>query len=365
MRSAWFVVGLALRRLRRRDSGALVTALGLGVATAVLAGVLAGTTIATDRSTAQAIEAIPAPERSVRAAWFGIPGDSRERLDVLDGDVDEATAGLGLDGPTRLVLFRESTVAGHYVGITAVDGLGEHVVLRSGRLPHTCTPERCEVLRLRGRGDIPNVEGLRLVPVGTAALRSRQLYGDFIRSTDAAVAGDARSPELGEAAEYHRPPPAPLVVAEGRTALESSPVLARTYRTYAWVWPVNPGSPRLWQVNDLLDRTERARIDLAARSSFDVDAPVEELRAAERAADVAGNRLLLVGGEGAALLLAFTVLAARGMRRDLEAARRRLTWSGARPWQLALLGGVESAAVAFGGVLGSRGWPSGGRRCCC
>jgi hypothetical protein len=354
VRSAWFVVGLALRRLRRRDSGALVTALGLAVATAVLAGVLAGTTIATDRSTAQAIETIPISSRSVRAAWFGIPGDPRERLNVLDDAVDEASQGLGLDGPSRLVLFRESTVAGHYVGITAVDDLTPHVVLRSGRMPRTCTAERCEVLRLRGRGAIPDVPGLRLVQVGTAALRSRQLYGDFIRSTDAAVAGSPRSSELGQGAEYHRPPPAPLVVAEGRAALAASPALARTYRTYAWVWPVNPGSPRLWNVDDLLARTERARVDLAAQSSFDVDAPVEELRAAQRAADVAGNRLLLVGGEGAALLLAFTVLAARGMRRDLEFARRRLTWSGARPWQLALLGGVESTAVAVAGVLG--GW---------
>ena len=354
MRSAWFVVGLALRRLRRRDSGALVTALGLAVATAVLAGVLAGTTIATDRSTAQAIEGIPTSARSVRAAWFGIPGNASERLNVLDGAVDEASQGLGLDGPSRLVLFRESTVAGHYVGITAVDDLAPHVVLRSGRMPRTCTAAHCEVLRLRGRGAIPDVPGLRLVQVGTAALRSRQLYGDFIRSTDAAVAGNARSPELGQAAEYHRPAPAPLVVAEGRAALASSPALARTYRTYAWVWPVNPGSPRLWNVDDVLARTDRARVQLAAQSSFDVDAPVEELRAAQRAANVAGNRLLLVGGEGAALLLAFTVLAARGMRRDLEAARRRLTWSGARRWQLALLGGVECTAVAVAGVLG--GW---------
>ncbi len=49
--------------------------LGLAVATAVLAGVLAGVTIATDRSTAQAIERIPLSARSVRAVWFGIPGD--------------------------------------------------------------------------------------------------------------------------------------------------------------------------------------------------------------------------------------------------------------------------------------------------
>ncbi len=49
VRSAWFVTTLAWKRLRRRDSGALVTVLGLAVATAVLAGVFAGVTIASDR----------------------------------------------------------------------------------------------------------------------------------------------------------------------------------------------------------------------------------------------------------------------------------------------------------------------------
>ena len=358
MRSALYVTALAWRRVRRRDSGALVTAVGLVAATAVLAGVLAGVTIATDRSTARAIEDIPASARSVRAMWFGVPGDPTERLAVLDQAVDDAFSGLGLDGPTPLILFRESTIAGRFVGITAVDGLGPHVILRTGRLPRACTRERCEVLRLRGRGALPDAEGLRLVEVGTATLRSRQLYGDFLRSTDAATADATIPPELGGTSEYHRPPPAPLVVAEGRQVLETATALARTYRTYAWVWPVDPGRPRLWDVDDLVARSERAGVELTSRSSsFAVDAPVEELRAAERAADVAGTRLLLVGGEGAALLLAFTVLAARGMRRDFREARRRLTWFGARRWQLWWLSGVESAVVALGGVL--LGWALG------
>jgi hypothetical protein len=355
VRSAWFVAGLAWKRLRRRDSGALVSVLGLAVATAVLAGVLAGVTIATDRSTAQAIERIPTSERSVRAVWFGIPGDASERLATLDESVGDALAGIGLDGPTPLILFRESTVAGRFVGITAIDGVSEHVILRSGRLPRTCAPARCEVLRLRGRGTLPSAPGLRLVEVGTATLRSRQLFGDFLLSSDAAVADATIPPELGETSEYHRPPPPPLVVAEGRAALEAAAPLARTYRTYSWVWPIRPGEPRLWDVDELIGRTERARVELNERSSsFAVQAPVEELREAERSADVAGTRLLLVGGEGAALLLAFTILAARGMRRDLEAARRRLTWFGAQRWQLWLLGGLESAGVALVGVI--LGW---------
>jgi len=121
------------------------------------------------------------------------------------------------------------------------------------------------------------------------------------------------------------------------------------------VWPIGRGHPRQWDVDALVAHTERARLDLTEHStSFAVEAPVDELRAAERSADVAGTRLLLVGGEGAALLLAFTILAARGMRRDLEAARRRLTWFGAQRWQLWLLGGLESAGVAFVGVV--LGW---------
>jgi hypothetical protein len=355
VRSAAFVAALAWKRLSRRDSGAVVTGAGLAAATAVLAAVLAGATIATDRATADAVERIPTSERSVRASWFGVPGDDSERLDMLDAAVADAFDDAGLAGPTPLVLFRESTVAGRFVGVTAVDGVAENVILRSGRLPRTCTPERCEVLRLRGAGALPDAPGLRLVEVGRATLRSRQLYGDFLRSTDAATADASVEPGLGEGAEYHRPPPAPLVVAEGREALANASALARTYRTYSWVWSVSRGSPRLWEIDDLVSRTERARADLAeVSSSFAVDAPVEELRAAERAASAAGTRLLLVGGEGVALLLAFTILAARGMRRDLAAARRRLTWAGAQRWQLGLLGAVESSGVALIGV--AAGW---------
>lgn len=359
MSSVRYVLWLAWRRVSRRDSGALIAGLGLAVATAVLAGVLSGVTIATDRATAQSVERIPADARSVRAVWFGVPSGGDEARPILDREVRKALAGFPLAGPTPLVLVRESTVAGHFVGLTAVDGLARHVILHSGRLPRRCTPARCEVLRLRGQGQLPNAPGLRLVQVGTATLRSRQLFGNFLAPTDSATADAEIASALREAAGYHRPAPAPLVVADGLDALASSPVLSRSYRTYAWVWPLTAGSPRLWQVDDLVGRVERARTEITARSgSFAIDAPQEELREAQRTATVAGRRLLLVGGEAAALLLAFAVLAARGMRRDLDDARRRLTWYGARTWQLRLLTVVECAVVAIGGVL--VGWLSGG-----
>jgi hypothetical protein len=355
MTSARYVGWLAWRRLRRRDSGALAAALGLAVATAALAGVLAGVTIAADRSTSQAVERIPASVRAIRAVWFGVPSGPEEAYGSVDLAVRGAPEDIGLGEPIPLLLVRESTVAGRFVGLAAVDGLAPHVILRAGRLPRRCTAQRCEVVRLRGRGALPHAPGLRLVEVGTATLRSRQLFGDFLEPTDNATADAEIAPALRESGRYHRPQPAPLVVAEGVAPLAASPALARTYRSYAWVWPLAAGHPRLWQVDALIARIERNRAALAARSSsFAIGAPDEELRRAERRANVSGRRLLIVGGEAAALLLAFALLAARGLRRDAADVRRRLTWYGARRWQLALLTGLESAVVAVGGV--AVGW---------
>lgn len=357
-RAALYVVALGWRRVRRRSSGAVIAALGIAIGTAVLVGVLAGTTVAQDRSVSQAVERIPAASRSIRAVWFGSPIGADQAYGRLDETVRSRLSGLGLPGPTSVVLFRESTVAGHFVSLAGVAGLAPHVTLTSGRLPRRCTAERCEVVRLRGAGVLPDAPGLRLVEVGTATLRSSRLFGDFLSPTDNALADREVAPALQQSSEYHRPAPAPLVVAEGIGALTRSPVLANTYRSYAWVWPIAAGRPRLWEIDDLVGRSERARAALSAGSiGFSVQAPVEELRATEQSATVAGRRLLLVGGEAAALLFAFAVLAARGMRRDLEAARRRLTWYGARRWHLLLLTVVESAFVAVAGTL--VGWLAG------
>ena len=333
----------------------LLAATGIAIGTAVLVGVLAGTTIAKDRSVSQSVERIPAAARSVRAVWFGSPIGRDQEYARLDETVRSQLSRIRLPGPTPIVLFKESTVAGHFVSLAGVDGLASHVSLTSGRLPRRCRPERCEVLRLRGAGALPSAPGLRLVEVGTGTLRSSRLFGDFLAPTDNALADREVAPAFEQSARYHRPAPAPLVVAEGIDALVDAPVLANTYRSYAWIWPLSSGRPRLWQIDDLVDMSEQARASLSARSiGYSVQAPVEELRAMEQSATVAGRRLLLVGGEAAALLFAFAVLAARSMRRDLDAARRRLTWYGARRWHLRLLTVVESAFVA---VLGTAvGW---------
>ncbi len=109
--------------------------------------------------------------------------------------------------------------------------------------------------------------------------------------------------------------------------------------------------PRLWEIDDLAADVATARSELQSASfSFDLLAPVEELRDAQATSRAAGRRLGVVGGEAAALLFAFALLAAMTLRPDLLATRRRLAWYGARGWQLALVTVAESAALALAGT---------------
>jgi hypothetical protein len=357
LRRLGYPLRLASVRIARRAPTALLAGAGVAAGAAMLATVLAGTVVARDESVGRAVEEIPAAQRSVRATSFGIPALGQDHA-ALERTATQAIGSVVSAEPAAFVLFRESTIAGEYLGLGGVEGLADWVTLRSGRLPRPCEPDRCEVVRLRGRGSIPNVPGLRLVEVGEAVISSPILFGDFIAPTENEQSRAALSPTYREAFEYHRPEPAPLVLAEGISGLESSPELDAVYRSYSWVAPLEAGSLRAWEIDHLAGDTARARSELqTASSSFELTAPVEELRAAAEASDVAGRRLLLVGGESAALLFAFAVLAAVSMRRDTEAARRRLTWFGARRWQLSLFTGMEAAVIAAGGT--AVGWALG------
>jgi hypothetical protein len=323
---------------------------GLGIATGsmALAVVLAGSLVVQDQGLARAAERLPEAERAVRAFWLGVP--RTETWASLDRAADEALRPLTGRDPTAVLVYRQTQVGGALVDLGAADDLGRWVRLRSGRLPGPCRPERCEVVQIAGRGRIPDVPGLRLVRVGEATLASAVPFGAF-------VAREEASPR-GRALQYHTAPSPPFLLAEGVDQLSAAPPLEGVYRSYGWVVPVDSAGVHPWTVDDFAGRVTRARSELeAAAPSFDLVAPVSQLEEAAESGEVAGTRLLLVGGQAAALLLAFTVLAAVGSRRDLEAARRRLTWFGARRWQLVLFSAAEPAAVAAVGTLG--GWLAG------
>jgi hypothetical protein len=323
-------------------------AAGIAAGAAVLTAVLGGSLIAQDRETARALERVPPAQRTVTAIYADLGVVRRgETLKTIEPIVRRALTTVTPQAPVRVLQYKLLRLQGALVNLAGIDDVGRWVRLRSGRLPRTCTPERCEVVRLGGGGRIPAIAGLHLVQVGEGALSSPVPFGRL---------PGVNAARIGETFRPAEEPP--FILAEGFDALARLPGLRSLYRTYAWVVPLDPDRIHPWEVDGFLTSVIRARSTLRAESLvLDLDAPIDQLAEAREVGQVAGRRLLLIGGQAAALLLAFGLLAAASLRRDTDAAWQRLTWRGARRWQLVLMSAAETGVAALAGAL--VGWVLG------
>jgi hypothetical protein len=347
LRRALFPVALARARLGSGGERLALVAVGIVAGAAAIAAVLGGRLVMQDRALAQATAALPSSDRSLTVAWFGAYGGNWRPLDRA---VTKELVGLTGREPARAMLYREASVGGRFINLRGAVGLGRYVHLESGRLPKPCTPSYCEVLRLQGTGPIPSKPTIRLVEVGRATLDPDAPFGPFIQPATTGI--------VSAAVQYHRPQPSPVVLAEGVDGLSRTPELSSFFRSYAWFLPVRPGDVHPWSVASYTKQVDDIRAELTARSdSFEVTAPTDELAASVASSRVAARRLLLLGGEAGALLLAFTVLAASALRHDVGESRRRLLWAGARRWQVELQTFAETGTVALLGTI--VGWAIG------
>jgi hypothetical protein len=322
---------LVLRRARTRPGRGALVAAGIAIACALVAGLAGGSLAARDRALQRTISALPQAQRSVRVGWSGSsPGPAFAAYDRA------ARAALRPVGGTvaRSVAFRSLHLRGGLVQIAAVDSLSRIVRLSSGRLPRTCTPARCEVVALSGH-PLARMDaiGIHIRVVGRGALTSQLALGDVL---------------------VHEPgqPDVPVVATSSVTRLTSLPALSALFRGYSWAVALRPRALHVWNISRVMAQIAAGEIDLQNRNSaFGVVAPVQEVIAARDSGTAAARRILLVGGEAAALVLAFAVLAAAGLRRDVEAERRRLEQHGATRGQSALLALAESCLTAFLGTV--------------
>lgn len=343
-----FLLGLAALRLARRPGRVALAALGIAAGAAALATVTGAGTVAQDRSLGRALDRLPAAQRAVRGAWFGTAVDAAG-FRRLDANVTRSFRGIASSRPIRTVLFRQTNIAGHGFNLGAADQLGRWLRLRSGRLPRSCVPRRCEVVQVEGAGPIPRAPGLHLVRVG---------YADLVSDVPF-----QQTTSYGRPAEdiYSFVPPSqrpPFLLTGDVTGASSVPLLRPIFRSYAWVFPLRPADVHPWATGELARRIQRARSTLTAQNFyFDVSDPLSELAPTVAANRVTARRLLLVGGQAAALLLAFVVLVAAGSRAEAAATRARLARFGARRWQIVTLAAAEAAAV--GGIATLAGWAIG------
>ena len=342
---------LRLVGARLRGGGERLGLIGLGVVAgaAVLAAVLAGRLVMQDRALAQAEAQLAPADRVVQVTWSGAQSGTWAAQNRFVAPKLQAVNG---EAPAAAMLFREASIQGRLVNLRAANDVGRYVQLLSGRLPSICVPAHCEVLRLKGAGPIPSTKALHLIEVGRAVLKPDAPFAPFVLPAPP-------TEEVAHAVRYHTPQPSPIVLANGVNGLSQTKELETFYRSYAWFTPIAGGDVHPWAVDAFAHKVQRlsARVE-ASSDGFQVTAPTEALATAAGASTVAARRLLLLGGEGAALLIAFTILAAGALRRDVGDARRRLTWFGARRWQVELFTLGECAAVAATGTF--VGWCAGG-----
>jgi hypothetical protein len=348
LRRITFPLRLVAARLGAGGERLVLVALGIVAGAAVLAAVLAGRLVMQDRALQLAVGQLAPGDRTVQVFWSG----AATSFSQLDPRVTPKVEALTGEKPVAAMLFREASIQHRLVNVRAADNLNRWVKLVSGRLPRPCVPAHCEVLRLKGAGPIPATKNLNLIEVGRATLKPDAPFGPFVLPTPP-------TEQVARAVRYHTPQPSPTVIANGVAALSKTPELETFYRAYGWFLPIGHGEVHPWAIDAFERKVQRLTATLEAGSDqFQVTAPSETLASAADSSRVAARRLLLLGGEGGALLIAFTVLAAAALRRDVTDARRRLTWFGARRWQVELFTLAESTAVA--GAATVAGWALGG-----
>ncbi|MGN6797005.1 MAG: FtsX-like permease family protein [Gaiellaceae bacterium] len=348
LRRITFPLRLVGSRLGAGGERLALVALGIVAGAAVLAAVLAGRLVMQDRALQLAVRQLQPADRTVNVVWSG----AVTPFSPLDRKVTPKVEALTGEKPVAAMLFREASIQGRLVNVRAADDLDKWVTLTSGRLPKPCELSHCEVLRLKGAGPIPATKDLNLIEVGQATLKPDAPFGPFVLPTPP-------TEQVARAVRYHTPQPSPTVIANGVAAISNTPEFESFYRAYGWFLPVGHGEVHPWAINAFEQKVQRVTATLEAGSDqFQVTAPNDTLLAAASSSHVAARRLLLLGGEGGALLIAFTILAAAALRRDVTEARQRLTWFGARRWQVELFTLAESTVVA--GTATVIGWVIGG-----
>ncbi len=330
-------VRYALLRLRRNTPRTLLVALGIAVGAGVLAMTVVTSASVQDRAVQHALAQLAPSDRAVQTVWSGVPAQSSLSFAELDRVARKATTPIIGQPPFTVAIFRQATWGGAFVNLGAVDGLVRWLDLRSGRLPKRCTPSDCELVQIGGAPAAPKLPFLHVV--GRATLKAGAPLQSYF-------GGQGKRP--------------PILLADGVRPFVHTPLpdASLVARTYGWIVPVAPRSIHDWELAKLNARLDTAQSTLVRKSDiFTVVAPTDTIASIRATSRVASERLLILGGDAAVLLLGFAVLASTRLRRDHQDLRRRLTWSGARRSQILLVALTEVAIVTL--VASVAGWAAG------
>jgi hypothetical protein len=337
----------AYRRLRARPGSFAAIVVALGGAVALIGWSSLTAADAQETNARTRLAELPPRQRSLQVVYFTLPGEA----DFRASRVVEALAQFrDVSARPRRARISHSVEPDRPRGtrLVVVDDPHADVVVRTGRLPTGSG----EALTLRGRASIGTTvqpaPGARLRIVGVGTLR-RGLVSSRSDLGGKALLVPSFAGALGR-----------LVAAHGSTVVMTA--------------PLRPSSLHGFALGDLRERLRTTMARLALGDPLvRPTAPLAVLADLKHRGDVARNRLLLVAGEGAALILAFAAFVATARRREADLVDRQLTDLGAARGQRVvarvaelLVPGVVGTALAIGGVALAalvvaerRGLPSG------
>lgn len=327
-------VALALRRLSRRRGVTALLTIALAGAGCVLGASSIVASLSQDENLRVRLSELPAAARSLQVQYRTEPGP--QRGGSLDG-----VAGAALDdfddvlGARRQARFwdRVSPADERGTRFVEVADLAQTVSLVAGRLPGVCRQATCEAISLdRGFLDV----GDELPLSGGATVR---IVGLGVLPADAVPLSITDAQTRALVVQGDLPVIRRELVTSGSLVLTSAPLEPQSVHSYS----LDRLRERLRQTVVRLERTDRR---------LSATAPLAPLDRLARSGTVARERLLLVAGQGAALILAFAAFAATARRRDVLALRDQLETLGASGRQFLTARATEALVpAALGAVL--------------
>ena len=332
-------VWLALRRMRKRPFAVAVIAVALAAAAALIGWSSIAAALSHEKSVRLQMAELPSDERAVQVVYHLFPGETDKREVAVNAFFDRFAP--VSEKPRRVSLWH--SVGEANVRLVAAGEPAANVALFTGRLPTGCRAGVCEALRLAG--DYRVGQRVRLGPkaavriVGTGSLRPEALPAD----SDALPA----TPELTERALLIHELEEPLA----SHARETGASVVTTAVLDAEAVHASELRALSTKLRRDLVRLERSAPSLEAGPAIESTAPLALLDELADRGEVARERLLLVAGQGAALVVAFAAFTASARRRETLLLDEQLTTLGASRVQVALARLVEAAAPSLVGAL--------------
>ncbi len=234
----------------------------------------------------------------------------------------------------RELVFHQLTQKGATFFLGATDDLRTAVRVTSGRLPRSCTPQRCEVVAVGGSPATlaPAVASLGLVVVGQAV------------RTDPTVLSGQLDPGSGT-----------ILLGDGADAVSQLEPLSLFARTYGWVTNLDLDRVIALGVPTYVRRSSEIADNLINNiDGAAIVRPDEQLTNQYDRASLSARRFGLLGGTAAVLLLGFALVAAVSLRREHAVLVAVLRRRGARIAGVGAVTALEAGAACLAGaVLGA------------